>query len=104
MPKKHRQRAANRSPQALRRESGQPGGGQGRKDVVGASGVYPGSGPYPSGPAELRTPVQFVHGQTDAEGRPVEGGSEPTYFQGQVLLGGATPPPSGPPLTTETEG
>lgn len=77
-------------------ESGQPGGGKGRKDVVGHSGVYPGSGPYPSGDAPVRTPADFVHGQTDAEGRPVEGGSELTYLGGNTLLGGATPPSSGP--------
>lgn len=78
------------------RESGLPGGGQGRIDEVGRTGVYPGSGPYPAGEAELRTPASFVHGQTDAEGRQVEGGSEIIYFEGKTLLGGATPPPSGP--------
>lgn len=79
------------------RESGRPGGGQGRIDEVGRSGVYPGSGPYPAGPAEIRTPGRFVHGQLDAEGRPVEGGSELTYLGGDTLLGGATPPSSSPP-------
>jgi hypothetical protein len=81
---------------ASRRESGLPGGGQGRIDEVGLSGVYPGSGPWPTGAVEIRSPASFVHGQTDAEGREVEGGSELIYFQGQTLLGGATPPPSGP--------
>ena len=78
------------------RESGLPGGGQGRIDEVGRTRVYPGSGPYPAGEAEVRTPASFVHGQTDAEGRQVEGGSEIIYFEGETLLGGATPPPSGP--------
>jgi len=82
---------------ASRRESGLPGGGQGRIDEVGLSGVYPGSGPWPTGAVEIRSPTSFVHGQTDAEGREVEGGSELIYFQGQTLLGGATPPPSSPP-------
>ena len=79
-----------------RRESGLPGGGQGRTDEVGPSGVYAGSGPCPTGAVEIRSPASFVHGQTDAEGREVEGDSELIYFQGQTLLGGATPPPSGP--------
>ncbi len=99
MATKHTKRAAKPAPKSSRRESGVPGGGRGRKDVVGQSGVYPASGPYPSGPAEIRTPAEFVHGQTDAEGRPVEGGSELIYFEGKTLLGGATPPPSGPPAT-----
>jgi hypothetical protein len=79
---------------ASRRESGLPGGGQGRIDEVGPSGVYPGSGPCPAGAVEIRSPASFARGQTDAEGRQVEGGSELIYFQGQTLLGGATPPPS----------
>jgi hypothetical protein len=32
----------------------------------------------------------------DVEGRQVEGSSEIIYFEGETLLGGATPPPSGP--------
>ena len=78
------------------RESGLPGGGQGRIDQVGLSGVYPGSGLWPAGAVEIRSPASFVHGQTDDEGRPVEGGSELIYFEGRTLLGGATPQPSGP--------
>jgi Ala-tRNA(Pro) deacylase len=79
-----------------RRESGLPGGGKGRLEMVELSGVYPGSGPYPEGQAELVTPAEFVHGQYDEEGREVEGGSEIIYFEGGTLLGGETPPPSGP--------
>lgn len=90
------EREVKASEEGSRRESGLPGGGQGRIDEVGLSGVYPGSGPWPAGAVEIRSPASFVHGQTDAEGRQVEGGSELIYFQGQTLLGGATPPPSGP--------
>jgi hypothetical protein len=79
------------------RENGRPGGGQGRIDEVGRTGVYPGSGPYPPGDAEVRTPGSLVHGQRDAEGREEEGGSEPTYFNQETLLGGPTPAPSGKP-------
>ena len=81
----------------LERESGQPGGGQGRIDVVGHSGVYPGSGPYPEGKAAVGTAAEFVHGQRDAQGREIEGGSELTYLAKGILLGGETPPPGGPP-------
>ena len=84
------------SEQASRHESGLPGGGQGRIDQVGLSGVYPGSGPWPAGAVEIRSPASFVHGQVDDEGRPVEGGSELIYFEGRTLLGGATLQPSGP--------
>ncbi len=78
-------------------DSGQPGGGKGRKDQVGRSPVYPGSGPYPEGDAELRTPGAFVHGQLDEQGRPVEGGSEIIMTEEGIVLGGATPPSSSPP-------
>lgn len=79
------------------RDSGQPGGGKGRVDEVGRSPVYPGTGPFPSGDAEVRTPGSFVHGQVDDQGRPVEGGSEIIMTDEGVVLGGATPPSSSPP-------
>jgi len=79
------------------RDSGLPGGGQGRRDEVGHTGVYPGSGPYPEGQSEIRTPGTWVHGQRDEQGREVEGGSEPIYLDEGTLLGGATPPSSSPP-------
>jgi Ala-tRNA(Pro) deacylase len=80
-----------------RRESGLPGGGKGRVDFVEPSSVYPGSGPYPAGEAELRTPADFVRGQVDETGREVEGGSGLIDVDEDTLLGGETPPPSGPP-------
>jgi len=80
-----------------RRESGLPGGGKGRLEVVKLSGIYPGSGPYPEGNAEVRTPGQFVHGQVDEQGREVEGGSGLMYMGEGVLLGGETPAPGGSP-------
>jgi hypothetical protein len=89
------------SKEELNQERGEPGGGKGRIDVVGETGVYPGSGPYPPGEAEIRTPGSWVHGQVDAEGREVEGGSGLTYLGGDMLLGGATPPPSGPRVTPQ---
>ncbi len=85
--------------QEAKRECGLPGGGRGRIDVVGRSGVYPGSGPYPEGEAATRNPGDFVHGQRDEQGREVEGGSELTYLAEGILLGGETPPPGGSPST-----
>jgi len=78
-------------------DAGQPGGGKGRVDEVQGSPVYSGSGPLPSGEAEVRTPGSFVHGQLDDQGRPVEGGSEVTMTESGAVLGGATPPSSSPP-------
>lgn len=90
-------------PGAVGPDPGQPGGGGGRVDEVGRSPVYPGSGPYPSGDAEVRTPGSFVHGQDDEQGRPVEGGSEITRTDEGVVVGGATPPSSSPPQGQGTD-
>ena len=79
------------------RDSGLPGGGKGRIDRVERTPVYPATGPYPPGEADIRTPGEFVHGQTDESGRPVEGGSEPILTKEGFLIGGPTPPSSSPP-------
>lgn len=88
-------RGANRSPDRGGRGAGATGssgsgiesgwpGGRGRIDVTGRSGVYSASGPLPPGDAELRTPAEFVRGQLDDQGRPVEGGSEITNRGGAL--------------------
>ena len=59
-----------------RRESGKPGGGAGRKDEVGKSGVYPASGPYPEGNAELRGQAGWGQGERGAAGYEDHGSSE----------------------------
>jgi hypothetical protein len=82
-------RTAKKRAEELKRESGQPGGGKGRVDVVGHTGVYPGSGPFPEGDVPVRSPVKFVHGQRDEDGHEVQGGSELIYLKEQgILLGG----------------
>ena len=43
------------NPGGTRPDAGQPGGGKGRVDEVKGSGVYPGSGPYPGGEADIRS-------------------------------------------------
>jgi len=80
-----------------RRESGEPGGGKGRRDEVGKSGVYPMSGGIPEGKhLEIRNPASWGQGDRGAEGYNDAGGSELVYRDGQ-LLGGLTSGPSGEP-------
>ncbi len=50
------------------RESGEPGGGQGRRDVARGSGVYPMSGPLPRGNPVLRTEAAWGQGERGAAG------------------------------------
>jgi hypothetical protein len=51
-----------------RRESGEPGGGRGRREVVRGSGVYPASGPLPRGRAPVRTEAEWGQGTRGAAG------------------------------------
>ena len=80
-----------------KRESGQPGGGQGRRDDVGRSGVYPMSGPHPPGDVPIRTTAAWGQGERGAAGYEDHGSSELTYEGGQVVGGyGSEPGKSGP--------
>ena len=80
-----------------RRESGRPGGGAGRRDEVGPTGVYPMSGGIPEGKhPEIRTPASWGQGERGAEGFEDSGGSELYMHEGQ-LLGGLTAGPGGEP-------
>jgi CBS domain-containing protein len=58
------------------RESGRPGGGAGRKDKVGPSGVYPMSGPHPAGNAPVVWPGAWGQGKRGAAGYENHGESE----------------------------
>ena len=78
----HNERAAKAN---RLRESGQPGGGQGRKDDVGRSAVYPMSGPHASGPVETRTAGAWGQGERGAPGSEDHGSSELTDERGQLL-------------------
>jgi len=79
------------------RESGQPGGGAGRRDEVGPTGVYPMSGGIPADKhLEIRTPAAWGQGERGAEGYNDAGGSELVMRDGQ-LLGGLTAGPGGEP-------
>ena len=74
-----------------KRESGEPGGGQGRRDEVGKSGVYPASAENVPGDAEVRMEGSWGGGDYNESG-----GSELVYRDGQVL-GGLTSGPDGEP-------
>jgi hypothetical protein len=58
------------------RLSGQPGGGAGRREEVGESGVYPASGPPPEGDAEVHGMASWGQGERGAEGYEDHGDSE----------------------------
>jgi hypothetical protein len=84
-------RTGNRATSRNKRESGEPGGGQGRVDEVGRSGVYPRGADDVPGNAEVRMAGSWGGGDYDESG-----GSELTYREGMVL-GGLTAGPGGEP-------
>jgi hypothetical protein len=84
-------RTRSRSTARSRRESGEPGGGQGRVDQVGLSGVYPRDASNIPGNAEVRMAGSWGGGDYNESG-----GSELVYREGQ-LLGGLTAGPGGEP-------
>lgn len=63
-----------------KRESGMPGGGAGRKDVIGKSGVYRVSGPQPAGDAPIVGMASWGQGGRGAAGYADHGESE-LFFQ-----------------------
>jgi hypothetical protein len=90
-------RDAKAAADEARRESGEPGGGAGRRDEVGPTGVYPMSAGIPPGKhPEIRTPAAWGQGDRGAEGYDDAGGSNFIVRDGQ-LLGGLTAGPSGEP-------
>jgi hypothetical protein len=72
-------------------ESGLPGGGKGRRDEVGPTGVYPYGAANVPPDAKVVTPGQWIRADYDEAG-----GSELVYRDGQ-LLGGLTAGPDGEP-------
>ena len=83
--------AAKNAPDNRERESGQPGGGQGRRDEVGGSGVYPPNADAVPPDAEVRMAGSWGGGDYNESG-----GSELVYRDGQVL-GGLSAGPDGEP-------
>lgn len=82
---------ANAAPDDDKRESGEPGGGQGRRDDVGGSGVYPPTADAVPPDAEVRMAGSWGGGDYDESG-----GSDLVYRDGQ-LLGGMSAGPDGEP-------
>ncbi len=67
-----------RSREDEQRESGNPGGGAGRRDETGRSGVYPLSGPErPAGNAPLVNEEEWGQGERGSAGYEDSGRSEP---------------------------
>jgi hypothetical protein len=73
------------------RESGEPGGGKGRRDAVGPTGVYPPGAENIPSDAEVRMAGSWGGGSYEESG-----GSELEYRDGE-LLGGTTAGPDGEP-------
>src|SRR3954467_3834453 len=90
-------------PVDAKRESGQPGGGQGRKDETTKKGVWPMSGPLPEGDAETVAPASFGQGKRGAAGYEDSGGSDLESDGEGGVLGGTTAGPDGKP-TIDTHG
>src|SRR5919201_1966092 len=83
--------ADDQSDEQGKRESGEPGGGQGRRDKVGRSDVYPLGAENIPPDAEIRMAGSWGGGDYNESG-----GSELVYRDGQ-LLGGLTAGPDGEP-------
>lgn len=64
------------SEEERKRESGMPGGGQGRVDDVRGSGVYPASGPWPAGNVPVKSMASWGQGKRGAAGYENHGESE----------------------------
>jgi osmotically-inducible protein OsmY len=58
-------------------EQGLPGGGTGRVDEVGRTGIYPASGPLPESNAEVQTPGTWGQGEQNQASQPTRRESEP---------------------------
>jgi hypothetical protein len=74
-----------------KRESGLPGGGAGRRDEVGGSGVYPLSAGNAPKRAEIRNPAEWGQGERGAEGYNDSGVSEIFYYDAELEAAGIDP-------------
>lgn len=68
--------AENRNRKQDKRESGLPGGGAGRRDEAGGSGVYPASGPHPKDDVPIVPAAAWGQGERGAAGYADSGTSE----------------------------
>jgi tRNA(Ser,Leu) C12 N-acetylase TAN1 len=67
-----------------KRESGLPGGGAGRRDEVGGSGVYPASAGYAPADAVIRTPAAWGQGERGGAGYEDSGPSELFFYPAEL--------------------
>jgi hypothetical protein len=67
-----------------KRESGEPGGGAGRRDEVGGSGVYPASAGHAPADAEVRTQAAWGQGERGPAGSEDSGSSEPFFYEAEL--------------------
>jgi hypothetical protein len=66
-------------------ESGMPGGGKGRRDEIGRTGVYPVSNPEGASPnAKIQPQPSFGQGERGAEGYEDSGESELFYYPEEI--------------------
>lgn len=97
-----------------RRESGLPGGGAGRKDEVGGSGVYPASAGKAPEDAELKSQAGWGQGDRGPAGAEDSGSSELFFYEaemqavgeeGGIPLGGEEkkPPRAAEPDTSDPD-
>ena len=73
-----------RAPEDERRESGLPGGGAGRKDEVGGSGVYPASAGKAPKDAELKSQAAWGQGDRGPAGAEDSGSSELFFYEAEL--------------------
>lgn len=72
-------------------ESGAPGGGAGRRDEVGGSGVHPASSGQAPADAEIRTPASWGQGDRGAAGYEDSGDSELFFYDAEPRAAGVEP-------------
>lgn len=70
-----------------RRDSGEPGGGEGRREKVERTGVWPASGPLPPGPAPTIGQAEFGQGARGAAGAAEGGSSELVIYETDPVCG-----------------
>jgi YHS domain-containing protein/predicted small metal-binding protein len=76
-------------------ETGWPGGGRGRREEVGRTGIWPASGPLPPGEARLVGQEELGQGTRGAAGYQESGGSELIVTRTDPVCGAEVNPEHG---------
>jgi hypothetical protein len=90
MSQKDKNRSPAETPEDVR-ESGLPGGGAGRRDEVGGSGVHPASAGKAPRDAAIRTPAEWGQGDRGAAGYEDSGESELFFYDAELRGAGIEP-------------